>query len=338
MKDPLVSIVIPVYNEVNYLEECILSIQSQTYHNFECLFIDDGSTDNTAKIIKSFIENDIRIKLIQKKHSGLIQTINKGLRNAKGDIICRLDGDDIIPKNRLELQVGKLQKCGNKSLVTGKVNYFPEENISFAYKEYENWLNSLKEPNDFIENCFIECPVAAPSWMMFRTDVEQLGYFDENIYPEDYNFMLKAIVNGISFYSINEYVLHWRDYPTRTSKMLDDYSRENFRKVRALYLPKFLEKFTSYKKIVIFGLGSNGKALCKILQKHNLKPEAFVDSHPKRIGKSILDLPVYDINNSEFYKDFYILIALRDKTVKEKISLYLAQLNKHPVKDYIFCC
>jgi glycosyltransferase involved in cell wall biosynthesis len=302
MLKTLVSIIIPVYNEEEYLNECINSIQKQTFQNFECLFIDDGSTDKSCDIIKNYEKNDPRLKLITKEHSGLIPSINFGIKKAEGKIICRMDGDDIMSERRLELQVKKLIQCGNNSLITGKVKYFPNENISSGYKEYENWLNSLNNPHDFIENSFIECPVAAPSWMMYRKDIERLKYFDDNIYPEDYNFMLKALVNNIKFYSISEQVLFWRDYPSRTSKVYNNYCRENFWKVRALHIPDFVEKFTLYKSIVIFGVGSSGKTLCKALQQNNFHPKLFVDTHPDRIGKTILNIPVCNIQNSELYK------------------------------------
>jgi glycosyltransferase involved in cell wall biosynthesis len=334
----LVSIIIPVYNEEEYLNECINSIQKQTFQNFECLFINDGSTDKSCEIIKNYGKNDSRFKLITKEHSGLIPSINLGLKKAEGKIICRMDGDDIMPGRRLELQVKKLIQCGSNSLITGKVKYISNENITSGYKEYENWLNSLNNPHDFIKNCFIECPVAAPSWMMYKAEVEKLKYFDDNIYPEDYNFMLKALINDIKFYSIPEEVLLWRDYPTRTSKILTDYNRGNFRKVRAIHLPNFIKKFTNYKSIVIFGVGSSGKNLCKALQQNNSQPKLFVDTHPDRIGKTILNIPVCNIQNSELYKDSYILIALRDKTVKRKLDFFLKQLNKSCITDYIYCC
>ena len=114
-------------------------------------------------------------------------------------------------------------------------------------------------------------------------------------------------MNGINIYSIPKTVLLWRDYPTRTSKILDDYSRKNFWKVRALHLPKFIEQFTRYKSVIIFGVGSNGKTLCRALQKNNYYPRAFADINPARIGQKVQSIPVLDYKEFDSYRNDYIL-------------------------------
>ena len=104
MKNPLVSILMPVYNSEKYLREAIKSILNQTFTNFELIIINDGSTDNSLKIIKSFKDN--RIKIIKNKGNlGLIKTLNKGIDLAQGKYIARMDADDIAMPKRLEKQI-----------------------------------------------------------------------------------------------------------------------------------------------------------------------------------------------------------------------------------------
>ena len=336
--NPLISIVIPVYNEEEFLPEAIESIQNQTYKNFEAVFINDGSVDNSVSIIENYSANDPRIKVFSKSHSGLIPSINYGFKVSNGSIVCRMDADDIMPKNRLQLQIKELLNRGKNSLITGKVKYFPKGKTSQGYRKYQSWLNSLSSPEDFLTDCFIECPVAAPSWMMFKEDVKALDYFDNDIYPEDYNFILKALFHGVKIYSINEIVLHWRDYDSRTSKTSADYSRDNFWNVRALHLKKFIEHFTKYDSVVIFGVGASGKNLCKSIQKQDIYPIAFVDTHPERIGTIIQNTEVLSINDTSKYKNSFILVAILDSKVKSQIQKFLAKLDKEILKDYIFCC
>lgn len=338
MVKPLVSIIVPIRNEEQFLPECFDSIKIQTFEDFECIFINDGSTDNTVKLIKNYISNDKRFKLIEKEYSGLIPSINLGIAKSLGMIICRMDGDDIMPEKRIEMQVKKLINCGPGSLITGKIKYFPAKQVSIGYKEYESWLNSLDKHEQFLKNAFIECPVASPSWIMFKNDILKLGCFDDDIYPEDFNFILKALNNNIKFYSLNEIVLFWRDYQSRTSKVSYNYSRKNFWNVRARHLPSYIRNNSNYKECVIFGVGSNGKQLCNALHVNNCFPKYFIDIHAGRIGRNVCRTPVISYKDINVYKDYYILIALRDRNAKKEIKDYLSRINKKVVKDYIYCC
>lgn len=92
----LLSIIVPIYNTASYLEKCLHSIQAQTFTDFECLLIDDGSVDDSVKIAQSMIKNDHRFKLFQNKHHGLAYSLNQALSEAQGDYITFCDSDDCI--------------------------------------------------------------------------------------------------------------------------------------------------------------------------------------------------------------------------------------------------
>lgn len=98
-KKPLITIIIPVYNEEHYLKEGIESVLKQDYENLEILIVDDGSTDNSANILDSFARRDNRIKVIHKENSGVSNSRNLALKEAKGEYICFMDADDYITKD-----------------------------------------------------------------------------------------------------------------------------------------------------------------------------------------------------------------------------------------------
>ena len=102
----LISIIIPIYNADKYLAKCINSVISQTYTSWELLLINDGSTDKSLEICNSFALKDSRISIINKSNSGVADTRNKGLDQAKGDYIIFLDADDYwILNNSLNILV-----------------------------------------------------------------------------------------------------------------------------------------------------------------------------------------------------------------------------------------
>lgn len=98
----LISIIIPMYNASKYIERCLESIIKQTYKTLEIIVVDDGSTDNSTDIIEEFLKVDKRIKIIQKKNSGVSDSRNIGIDNAHGEWICFVDSDDYIEKNYIE--------------------------------------------------------------------------------------------------------------------------------------------------------------------------------------------------------------------------------------------
>ena len=114
---PKVSVILPVYNAEKFLKEAIDSILNQTFTDFELLLINDGSTDRSEEIIKSY--NDKRISYAKnEKNSGLINTLNRGIDLARGEYIARMDGDDIALPERFELQVKHLIKSDAAILAT----------------------------------------------------------------------------------------------------------------------------------------------------------------------------------------------------------------------------
>lgn len=108
MKDNLISVVISVYNVEKYIEKCINSILQQTYKHLEVICINDGSTDNSKKILEEFQKKDSRIKIITKQNEGLLKSRVDGLKISKGKYIVFIDGDDWIEINMIEKMYNKI--------------------------------------------------------------------------------------------------------------------------------------------------------------------------------------------------------------------------------------
>lgn len=104
---PAISVLLSCYNGARWLDEAINSVLSQTFGDFEFIIVDDGSTDNSPEIIKRFAEQDARIAVIGKSNTGLADSLNVGIRQARGEWIARLDADDICEPARLEMQLAR---------------------------------------------------------------------------------------------------------------------------------------------------------------------------------------------------------------------------------------
>lgn len=109
---PLVSVLLPAFNAERYVEAAVRSILSQTFGNFELIVIDDGSTDATLHILEQFKQVDDRVVLVSRENRGLVDTLNEGIKIARGEWIARMDADDIALPNRLQTQLAWIERTG----------------------------------------------------------------------------------------------------------------------------------------------------------------------------------------------------------------------------------
>ena len=182
-KNPKISVILSVYNGEKYLREAIESVLNQTFTDFEFIIVNDGSTDNSLEIIQSY--DDERIKIINnEKNIGLTKSLNKALKQAKGEYIARQDADDVSLPNRFEEQVRYFE--GHPEVVLlGTSVYLIDENEKIVGKRIVLAKPSIKDL--FKENHFNHGSV------MFKKEiVNQLGGYNELIrYSQDYELWLR---------------------------------------------------------------------------------------------------------------------------------------------------
>lgn len=123
MKTPSVSVIIPAYNSAHYIKECVHSVLTQTYQNFEIIVVDDGSTDNSVQIISHFASKDARIRVFRQVHCGVGQARNLGLRNARGKYILFLDADDVLHPKCLGIALATAKKYAASFVVWNYVSF-----------------------------------------------------------------------------------------------------------------------------------------------------------------------------------------------------------------------
>ena len=143
VQNNLISILTPFKNSARFLPECIQSIQNQSYENWELLIVDDNSSDNSYDIVEGFSKTDNRIQLFKNPGKGIIDALRLAFSKSSGDFITRMDSDDVMYPNKLEVLLSNLKQHGSRHISTGLVHYFSETGISGGYSKYETWLNNL---------------------------------------------------------------------------------------------------------------------------------------------------------------------------------------------------
>lgn len=133
MENELISIVVPIYNVENYLRMCLDSIQNQTYQNFECLLINDGSPDHSSKICEEFVEKDSRFKYFEKANGGLSSARNLGIEcSGGGAYITFVDSDDWLEHDALDRLYDALKK-ENADISIGRYNCYDESRCQYLF-------------------------------------------------------------------------------------------------------------------------------------------------------------------------------------------------------------
>ena len=121
---PYISIIVPCYSQAVYLSETLQSVLDQSYTNWECIIVDDGSPDNTEKVASEWVEKDARFRYLKKENGGVSKARNKGIEVAQGEWILPLDSDDIIAKDYLKLAVEVMRNRPDVGVIYCKVNFF----------------------------------------------------------------------------------------------------------------------------------------------------------------------------------------------------------------------
>jgi len=211
----LISVVMPVYNREEYLREAIESILNQTLRDFEFIIVDDGSTDNSSEIIKSY--SDKRIHYIRlAENSGNTVARNMGMKAASGKHIAIMDSDDISVPERFQKQYDFLEKHPEIGIVGGFKKMFTSE--------YQ-FLQHYPSKPDYVKSfLFFKNAVGQPTVMMRREIIEEHDlYYDpklENM--EDYDLWYRATMAGVEIANLDEVLLYYRLSPSQMSSHIDD--------------------------------------------------------------------------------------------------------------------
>lgn len=199
---PLFSIVVPIYNVENYLEECLNSILTQTFDFYELILVNDGSSDNSGKIADEYAKKYKQIKVIHKENGGLSSSRNSGIKRAIGDYLLFVDSDDLlVNKNALFNIVPYLD--GNEVVLLGFDKLYFDKTIkpvvnnadeSLRNKKIDDKINGLIRSNVFVSSACNKC-------INRKYFIENNLFFEEGILSEDIDWSIRLLltVNKMDF-------------------------------------------------------------------------------------------------------------------------------------------
>ena len=328
---PKVSIIMPVKNVAEYIEDCIHSIRSQSFTDWELIIVNDHSTDATQAVLNASSLQDSRIQLYINEGKGIIPALQLAFSHARAPFVSRFDGDDIMPDNRLDLMVNALASSTEKTIVTGKVKYFSNQPISKGYQVYEAWLNERIDQKDYWQWAFRECVIASPNWIMRKNELSAIGGFNDLTYPEDYNLVLHWYKHGFLIKGLDEVTLHWREHTARTSRNSDHYNQEHFFRLKVQH---FVRHELGDSRLVLWGTDTKAKLTASILKELG-RDFAWMGLVEQDKSKEIFNHPISSYQAIENFQEPKLLIAVYPPQ-KQRILLesYLGSLDLLMGKHY----
>lgn len=236
---PKVSVLMPAYNSEKYIAEAIESILNQTFTDFEFIIINDGSTDNTAKIVRQY--TDKRIKFIDnKKNQGLIAVLNQGLDLCRGEYIARMDSDDISRPQRFEKQVKYMDENPDVGVLGTSIEQFGDLNKLCIYKSTISYM-------DLVQSCTIAHPT-----VFIRRDILQkyaIRYKSEYVHAEDYNLWAQ-LIKVTKIHNLTDTLLRYRWHGGNISSVYNDIQAKSTARIRREML-EFLSEIPEIQKKLV---------------------------------------------------------------------------------------
>lgn len=222
--DDLISVIIPAYNAEKYMDRCLNSIVKQSYNNLQIIVVNDGSTDNTKKILEKFAEADNRIVVINQKNGGVSQARNNGIYIAKGKYMCFVDSDDYIDINMIQKLYDGIKKC--ELSVCGFVNYFDNEEKD-GPSPFGN-TNGLKTRNEYLKimSKYLYSVYFGALWnKLYLSEIimkNNIRFDDKISFAEDFIFNIKYLeyVTKVSIVHNNLYY-YYQEVKNSLTKVVD---------------------------------------------------------------------------------------------------------------------
>lgn len=315
------------------MNQAIRSIQMQSYPDFECILIDNNSTDQSRKIAEQWVQHDKRFRLTEEHRQGVTFASNKGFRLSQGNYVARMDADDLSLPDRLKNQADFLDNQPEIGVASGLTEYVNPANKMTGLGNYVNWVNSLRTHEEIQRARFVDAPVINPTTMWRRTIAEKLGMYHDGDFPEDYEMWLRWMEAGVRIHKTPCKVLKWTDSANRLTRTNPIYREEAFYQIKSKYLAKWLEDNNPHHPhVTIWGASKTSRKRAFMLEKFNVRIEAFIDikktrqiNHPVIYHKELSSPP-----------DRFILIYVKQWHAKPRIQSFLHSKHYREGMHYLF--
>lgn len=289
MDRPLISVLLPVRDAATTVECAVRSMLAQRGVRLEVLCVDDGSTDGTAAVLARLAQADGRVRVLTQAPAGIVAALGRGLREAQGPFIARMDADDESLADRLARSLQALEVDPSLDGVgTGVEVTRADRPPSPNLVAYAQWLSSLTSPDLVFRDRYVESPLCHPSVLLRRAALDRFGAWSDEPFPEDWELWLRWLEAGARLSVVPDVLHRWADHDRRLTRTDERYAPRRHAALKARYLAR---RFRDVP-LTIWGAGEVGLGLTRALLAEGVRPAAFVELHPRKVGQRIHGAPV----------------------------------------------
>ncbi len=329
---PKVSVVLPFYNAEKTLSVALQSIANQDYTDWECVMVNNNSSDGSRDIALGWEHHDPRFTLLKEERQGVMYASNRGCDAARGDYLARMDADDVSLPGRLRLQSEFLDQNPEFGAVAGKVLHVGDPQNTEGFRRFVEWSNSLCTYKEIYHRRFIEAPIVNPTAMWRRSTMEQHGMYLAGDFPEDYEMWLRWLDRGVKIAKLQEVILEWHDSEQRLTRTDPIYSDRSFFEIKSKYLAKWLAENNSFHpRVTVWGASRISRRRARILEQHGISISTYIDT---KKGRQI-ERDVIHYEDLALVGEMFILTYIRQMHNRERIQGFLEDRGYVEGKDYL---
>ncbi len=249
MEKPLVTVLTPVYNMAATIEETLDSLLAQTYGNFEAIFIDDGSKDNSAQLAAAYAPGgskaDERVRFVHQPNAGKVSALNRGLAMAKGQIVAILDADDTWPPDSLEKRVAALTGDPEALAVYGDADYMDQNSVVYRRRN----SRPFRTMGQLLAS--VICPVIGPTLIARRSVFDRMYPLDTSFIRSDDAYINAEVFRQGKMLYLPEVVLNYRAYWRPSNIRLRILSCKHDLRLVRRYIKTELQPYYMIKIVVV---------------------------------------------------------------------------------------
>jgi glycosyltransferase involved in cell wall biosynthesis len=322
----------PARNAARTVRAAAVSILRQTERDLALVCVDDGSTDETPAVLARLAERDRRVVVVRGPGEGIAGALNRGLAACDGELVARMDADDVAHPERLATQRAAL--LGDEALVAvgSRVSLFPARAVRAGMRRYAEWLNGLTAPALVRRDLFVESPLVHPAALLRREALARAGGWRAGDFPEDYDLWLRLAAAGGGLTNVPRTLLAWRESPSRATRTDPRYALARHLALKCRFLAA--GPLAGRREVAVWGAGETGKRLADALAAHGIGVALFVEVDRNKVGRRIRGAPVVGYEGVERARGLPLLVAVGAPGARALIRAELARAGFEEERDF----
>jgi GT2 family glycosyltransferase len=329
---PRVCVLMPVRDAARTVRAAAASILRQTERDLALVCVDDGSTDATPELLARLAERDRRVEVVRGPGEGIARALVRGLARCDGEVVARMDSDDLAHPLRLARQLDALGADPSLAAVGSAVTLFPRREVRDGMRRYAAWLNGLTTKDLVRRDLFVEAPLVHPAAAIRRRALDAVGAWRDGPFPEDYDLWLRIAGEGGALANVPEPLLAWRESAGRLTRTDPRYALARHVALKCAHLAR--GPLAGRREVAVWGAGETGRAFAAALAAEGIAVALFVEVDRKKIGRTLRGAPVVSYEEVGRARGLPLLVAVGAPGARGLIRAELGKAGFREVEDY----